>query len=72
MDTITITKEEFLSKSAEATAELLGKAVNLDAVSVATSIVLLSPLLTAKLTHLLFDVADPEDELTKAVKGEEK
>jgi hypothetical protein len=73
MDTITIGKEEFMEKCAESMSELLSKALNLDAVSTAMDITLLGPLLFSHVTHKLFDVAkDPEDELTKAVKGEEK
>ena len=73
MDTITIGREEFMEKCAESLSELFSRALHLDAVSTATDMMLLGPLLFSNVTHKLFDVAkDPEDELTKAVKGEEK
>lgn len=72
MDTITISKHEFMEKSAEATADMLCKATDLDAISAAINILLISPLLTAKIAQKLFDEADPEAELAEAVKGEEE
>ena len=74
MDKITLTREDFIRKSAEVATDITEDLSGKKKAHVATAMVLLTGLFTAKLTSALFDNADEaeqqEEELAEAINKE--